>query len=274
MGPGGSVANAIYAAQGFGCNNYFAGLVAQDAVGSEFQSELARAGIETIPPSSHTNLPSGQCLVLVTPDGQRSMNTCLGISDSIGVHDVQEECIASSDWVFIEGYLTSAGSAKAAAQQTREVAEQYGVKTCLALSEVSIVRAFRPALEEVIGNGLDLVFCNMAEASEWFQTNSLDEVSNRYRELAKCLVVTDSEKGCYVVYQDQRNYIPGFPVQAVDSNGAGDMFAGAFLASVQQEATMLQAARFANFAASHVVSKFGPRLDSQQAYSDIAHRYR
>lgn len=272
---GGSAANAIYAAQGFGCRNYFAGLVCGDAVGNTFRSELAKAGIDTLPPDENPNAHSGQCLIFVTKDGQRSMNTSLGISESIDTNHVDETTVATSQWTYVEGYLASSITGANAAKHAMEIAKANGRKTSLTLSDVSIVENFRAALAEIMGQGVDLIFCNVEEALAWGETDRLDIAGRRLLDIGRNAVVTVSEKGCYLSTAEQVNVkVDGFPVQPVDSNGAGDMYAGALLASLRQGTRLDQAARFANFAASHIVRQFGPRLKSFEAYGEIAGHYR
>lgn len=274
VGAGGSAANAIYAAQGLGCQNYFAGVVRNDEIGLSFARELARAGIGFLEPTEDSESQSGQCLVFVTEDGQRSMNTYLGVSETLNEQHVEEHIVAGSKWAYIEGYLVSSSSGCAAAKKTRETAVRHGVKTSLTLADVSIVRAYRQAMTEVIGDALDLVFCNIDEAMEWCGTDRLDTAAKRILDIAQCAVITVSEKGCYLTRADGLTYIEGYPVQPVDSNGAGDMFAGAFLAALQRGFSLEQAARFANYAASHIVRTFGPRLPSFKEYSSIANAFR
>ncbi|MCY3885009.1 MAG: adenosine kinase [Gammaproteobacteria bacterium] len=273
VGAGGSAANSTYAAQGFGCQNYFAGVVRNDAVGLTFSRELSNAGIDSLAATEKAAPHSGQCIIFVTEDGQRSMNTYLGISETLDEHHVEEHVVACSSWAYIEGYLVSSSTGCAAARRTREIAVQNGAKTSLTLADVSIVRAFREAMNEVIGDALDLVFCNIEEALEWCETDRLDTAAKRILDIARYAVITVSEKGCYLTGSDGVTYVAGFPVQPVDSNGAGDMFAGAFLAALQQGSSMEQAARFANYAASHVVQIYGPRLPSFGKYSSIARSF-
>lgn len=273
VGAGGSAANSVYAAQGFGCRNYFAGVVRNDKVGMSFSRELSNAGIDSLAPTKEATSDSGHCLIFVTGDGQRSMNTYLGISESLHERHVEESVVSCSQWVYIEGYLASSSAGSAAAKKTREIAIQHGVKTSLTLADVSIVRSFRESMNDVIGDSLDLVFCNIDEALEWCETDRLDSAVKRILDIARNAVITVSEKGCYLTGTHGVKYIAGFPVQPVDSNGAGDMFAGAFLAELQRGSSLDQAARFANYAASHIVKVYGPRLQSLKKYGSIAKEF-
>lgn len=273
VGAGGSAANTVYAAQGFGCRSYFAGIVRNDQVGHSFLNELARAEIDFLEATDRSDFHSGQCLIFVTEDGQRSMNSYLGISETLNEHNVEEEVVARSKWAFIEGYLASSGSGSAAARKTREIAVRHKVNTSLTLADVSIVRAFRETLNEIIGGKLDLVFCNIEEALEWCETDQLEKAAKGLLDIARCAVITVSEKGCYLTGPNGVTHIAGFAVEPVDSNGAGDMFAGAFMASLRRGESLEKAARFANYAASHIVSTYGPRLESIKHYASISNSY-
>ena len=270
VGAGGSAANTVYAAQGFGCQSYFAGVVRDDQVGLSFLNELARAGIDCLEASDRADSHSGQCLIFVTEDGQRSMNSYLGISETLDEHHVEEQVVARSKWAYIEGYLASSSTGSAAARRTREIADLHDVKTSLTLADVSIVRAFRETLDGIIGKKLDLVFCNIDEALEWCETDQLEEAAKGLLDIARCAVITVSEKGCYLTGPNGFTHVAGFPVQPVDSNGAGDMFAGAFMASLRRGESLEKAARFANYAASHIVRIYGPRLESIKHYASIS----
>ena len=272
---GGSAANAVYAAQGFGCRNYFAGVVCNDDIGLTFKNELTYAGIDSLEPSVEPDAHTGQCLIFVTQDGQRSMNTCLGISETMDVHHIEDDKVASSAWIYIEGYLASSKTGRNAAKRAKNIAQSHGRNTSLTLSDVNIVSAFREALVEIIGDGVDLIFCNVEEALAWCETDRLDIAGRHILEVCRNAVITVSEKGCYLSTPKKVNVkVDGFPVRAIDSNGAGDMFAGAFLATLQQGTNLDQAARFANYAASHIVRQYGPRLRSIHAYAEIAQDYR
>lgn len=273
VGAGGSAANTVYAAQGFGCRNYFAGVVRDDEVGLSFLNELSRADIDSLKAIGDADSHSGQCLIFVTEDGQRSMNSFLGISETLDEHHVEEHVVARSKWAYIEGYLASSSTGSAAAKKTREVAVHHGVSTCLTLADVSIVRAFKETLNEIIGKGLDLVFCNIEEALEWCETDRLETAAKGLLDIAQHAVITVSEKGCYLVGPNGIDHVEGFPVHPVDSNGAGDMFAGAFLAFLQRGSSFEEATRFANYAGSHIVRSYGPRLEPIGKYKEIANKY-
>ncbi len=267
---GGSVANAIYAAQGFGCQNFFAGVVADDNVGMAFINELTDAGIDTLPPRKTARGDSGQCLIFITPDGERSMNTSIGIADSFELSELPIPTIQSAELVYVEGYLASSRAGRDAARNVINHARDAGVRTCMTLADVSIVQNFKSALEYIVAPELDFLFCNVEEALEWCDVNSVEGTYDPLLSIARLCVITLSEAGCIVI---EREHSPmrvlGFPHSPLDSNGAGDMFAGAYLTGVINEWDNYRCAQFANFAAAKIVTQIGARLNSLTGYREL-----
>lgn len=270
VGAGGSVANSIYAAQGFGCRNYFAGIVQQDEVGIAFIDDLTHAGIDTLPPRVTEKGESGQCLIYVTTDGERSMNTSIGIADSFDLCELPLAEIHSSEIVFVEGYLASSPTACDAARTVVQTARKAGAKTSMTLADVSIIQNFKSALENILVPELDILFCNINEALAWCNVETAEATYETMLSLAHVCVITLSESGCIVL---ERGEIPirvsGYPQSPLDSNGAGDMFAGAFLTGIVNNLGYYKCARFANFAASKIVMQYGARLKKLSNYSEL-----
>ncbi|MCY3859057.1 MAG: adenosine kinase [Gammaproteobacteria bacterium] len=269
---GGSVANTMYAMRGFGRRTYLTCRVAPDDAGRHFVMQLESAGIGT-----NTILPSddgvtGRCLVLVTRDAERTMNTCLGVSDQLLSTQVDTATLHNSRSIFIEGYLASSDTGHVAAQRAREIADEYKLETNLTLADTSMVKMFRPQLETIIGNGLTRVFANLEEALEWCRTDRLDIALTQLREIAREAVITLGPGGCSINTGKTRIHVDAFPVKAIDLNGAGDMFAAAYLTAIRDHDTE-SAARFANFAASRVIQYTGARLRSTSAYDAIRRQY-
>ena len=274
IGAGGSVANAIYAAQGYGCENFFAGVVSKDEVGNAFINELTNAGIDTLPPQNTEQGPSGQCLIFVTPDGERSMNTSIGVADSFHLCDLPVSKIRRAEIVFVEGYLASSPSGCNAARTVIRIAQDAGVRTSMSLADVSIVNHFKNSIEKILAPELDVLFCNLDEALAWCNVTTAEATYESMLSLASLCVITLSESGCIVLGREQTPMrVSGFPQPPIDSNGAGDMFAGAFLTGLVQNWDNYRCARFANFAASKVVTQFGARLNSITAYHDLLHSF-
>ena len=227
------------------------------------------AGIATNAQDPATNGSSGRCLILVSPDAQRSMNSYLGVSEHLTINQVDQTALTQSRHLFIEGYLASSASGAKAATYAREIADQYGVSTSLTLSDVTMVNFFRDALNNILGNGISRLFCNEEEALAWARTDRLDIAARELSDIAPEVVITLGPKGSLCISPDGRRVVAGYDVEVMDTNGAGDMYAGAFLAAISRQAAAFEAARFANFAASRIVTRFGARLPSINAYQDL-----
>lgn len=261
---GGSAANTIIAASYFGASTFYSCKVAADENGDFYLRDLEAAGV-----SYHREIPrehgvTGKCLVMITPDAERTMNTYLGISESVSTRELHAEAINDSRFVYIEGYLVSSESGRAAAITLRQQAEQGGIKTALSLSDPAMVRFFRDGLDEMIGDGVDLLFCNQAEALEYTRSANLEEAVEGLKRIAKNFAITLGARGALVFDGDTCLEIEPHPVQAIDTNGAGDMFAGAFIYALTHGHSFADAGKLASRASAQVVSQFGPRLEPQQ----------
>ena len=266
---GGSAANTIFAVQGFGGQAYYSCRVSNDRAGNYFVTEMSRAGIATNQQDPGIAGSSGLCLILVSPDAERSLNSYLGVSEHLTVSEIDEVSLARSKYLFIEGYLASSTSGAVAAVRAREIADRNGVSTSLTLSDPSMVNIFRDTLEKILGNGISQLFCNEEEALAWAQTDRLDIAARELNDIAPNVAITVGSKGSLCVGPDGTRSVPGHNVEPIDTNGAGDMYAGAFLAAITQQASSFEAARFANFAAANVVTRYGARLSSIDAYGKL-----
>jgi sugar/nucleoside kinase (ribokinase family) len=188
----------------------------------------------------------------------------LGATADLNHTALHEADIARSQVYYMEGYLAASPTGLDAALQGRAIAKAAGVALASTLSDVSMINFCRPGLDAIIGDGLDFLFCNEEEAQVWCGTQDLAAVCHQLRVLARVVCLTRSAKGCIVIEGDTQTEVPAAPVQAVDTNGAGDMFAGAFLYAVTQGHTVAQAAWLANLAAGMVVSRYGNRLDAAE----------
>ncbi len=269
---GGSVANTMYALRGFGLKTYLACRVAPDAAGRFFVAQLEQVGIGTNEILPAQDAVTGQCLVLVTADAERTMNTFLGVSEQLLPMQIDADALSLARSLFIEGYLASSPTGYRAACRARELADAAGLDTNLTLADTSIVRAFRPQLESIIGNGLTRVFANIEEALEWCKTDRLDIALTELHDIAREVVITLGPNGCSIDTGGARVHVDAFDVDPVDLNGAGDMFAAAYLAAITHGDTH-DAARFANFAASRVIQVGGARLHSIEAYEAVMRSY-
>ena len=263
---GGSAANTIIAVQAFGARAFYSCKVADDETGRFFLSDLTAAGVRTNVNARAASGKSGHCLVLVTPDAERSMNTFLGISSELSSAEIDPAALAGSRYLYVEGYLSSSPGSRAAATLARQIAEDEGVKTAISLSDPSMISLFRDGLVEILGNGVDHLFCNEEEALAWAGTDRLDIAINELRDIARHLNVTLGSRGCLAVTPDAKYEVNGVPTRAVDTTGAGDMYAGGCLYGWSVGMDARQAAALGNFAAARLVAHYGARLRKLEEY--------
>lgn len=257
---GGSAANTLISISHLGADTFYSCRVAGDELGRYFIHDLNRAGIATNPHDEAAEGVTGKCLVMVTPDAERTMNTFLGVSEALSVTDLNEEALTASRYVYIEGYLASSPSGRAAAIHARSLAEQAGVTTTITLSDPTMVEIFREGLEEMLGDGVGHLFCNEEEALQWCQTDRIDIALNELKDVARRVNITLGARGSLAFNGHSAHQVAGFPVTPVDTNGAGDIYAGACLWALLQGHELTAAARFGNYAASRLVTCYGARL--------------
>jgi sugar/nucleoside kinase (ribokinase family) len=257
---GGSAGNSMIAAAQFGGPTFMSCKVANDLDGDIYIADLEAAGVDHCFTGGRGDGTTGKCLVLITPDAERSMNTFLGISETLSTEQLDAGAIAASEYLYIEGYLVTSPTGCAAAVKAREIAEAAGVKTALSFSDPGMVEFFRDGMAQIIGQRLDLIFCNEAEAMGWAQSDDLEVTIERLKQIANSFVITLGADGALTYDGTELTEIPPHRVQAVDSNGAGDMFAGAFLYAITRGEDFPTAGRFASLAAGKIVANYGPRL--------------
>lgn len=265
---GGSAANTLIAVQAFGARTYYSCKVADDATGAYFLKDLADAGVVTNANAQDSNGKSGHCLVLITPDAERSMNTFLGISSNLSTGEVDEAALAQSRYFYVEGYLSSSDAALQAATTACQIARDNGVKTAVSLSDPSMVEFFRDNLTLILGNGVDHLFCNEEEALTWAGTDSLDLAIRELKDTARQVNITLGAKGSLVVENNSQTLVPGNPVDAVDTTGAGDIYAGGCLYGWVSGMNAEQAAGLGNHAAAELVKRFGARYRHLDHYQE------
>ncbi|MDT8429536.1 MAG: adenosine kinase [Pseudomonadales bacterium] len=261
---GGSAANTLYAFSQLGGKAYFSCKVANDEPGDFYVRELGHHNIETNLGQVRESGTTGRCLVMVTPDAERTMLTHLGISQLVSVSELDYTAIAQSEMVYFEGYLVTSETAKAAVLTLKSEAQANGVKTVLTFSDPAMVEYFRDGINEILGEGVDLLFCNEKEAKIWAQTETLQAACERLQTRAKTFAITLGARGALLFDGEHYHEIPAHKVEAVDTNGAGDMFAGAFLFGLARGLDFAAAGKLASLASATVVSHFGPRLQPEQ----------
>ncbi len=265
MACGGSAANSLIAIAQMGGQAYFSCKVANDMTGQFFIEDLKASGIDT---NSHLNLDdvglSGKCLVFVTPDADRTMNTFLGVSAELDKNLVSEQAIAESEFVYLEGYLVTGEDSRKAVLKAKEYALQHKVKTALTLSDPTMMRFFREGMMEMIGDGVDLLFANEEEAFELSGNEDMADTIEVFQRHAKTFAITRGKEGALVYDGLTLHKVEPHPVTAVDTLGAGDMFAGSFLYALTHAMDYANAGRLASLASSRIVTQFGPRLQAAQ----------
>ena len=257
---GGSVCNSVVAASSLGSKAFFSGKVADDADGELYVSDLNKAGVDFHSAGQDPGT-TGKCLVMVTEDAERTMNTFLGASETLSSKEIDREALKDSEWFYVEGYLVTNEARTAATKEAVEFAKEQGVKIAISLSDPFVVDVFGDALRNVIGSGVDLVFCNKDEALAFTGTDDLDSAIEKLQLITKSFAITDGANGAITFDGDLVSRSEGVSAKAIDTNGAGDMFAGAFLYAIISGKGYDWAAKLANDCASRVVAKFGPRLD-------------
>lgn len=269
--PGGSAANTIFAVSQFGGKAFYSCKVARDTFGDLYLEDMKEAGIDTnFDRQEREKGITGKCLVMVTEDAERTMNTYLGITSNLSTQEIDELAIRDSEYVYIEGYLVASEKGHEAMMETKRIAEEHEVKTALTLSDPSIVEAFKDRFEDVVGASVDLLFCNEEEAKIYTGKDDVMEAREALKKEAKRFVITQGKNGAMIYDGDTFIDIEPYSVKAVDTNGAGDMYAGAFLYGITNGFGYAGAGKLASLAGSKIVSQFGPRLEWHQV-QEILH---
>ena len=257
---GGSAANSLIAAANFGLEVFYSCKVADDNLGTFYYKDLIDSGVVTNLDQIREPGTTGRCLVMVTDDAERTMNTFLGITGDLGVRDIDEMALKASKMLYIEGYLASSNKARDAAVRAYQIAKDAGIQVALTFSDPSMVTYFKDQVSQIVGDGVDLLFCNEQEAMTWTDKESIEEALTMLSKTATQWVCTRGKDGASVFDGSRRFDVPGRIVTPVDTNGAGDMFAGAFLYGLSNGWNFERSARFGVHASGYLITKYGPRL--------------
>ena len=266
---GGSAANSMIALAQFGGKGFYSCKVANDLDGVHYKKEMDELGVDT----NLGELPdgtTGKCLVMVTPDAERTMNTFLGITADLSSNEIDEEALAQASFIYIEGYLVSSPTGIVAIRKVKELAKKHGVKIAYTFSDPAMVKFFKDQSEEAVSGGLDLLFANKEEAMTFTGESSEDDAFESLKQHAKQFVMTRSEKGAWVYDGAKKIEIKGHTVEAIDTTGAGDMFAGAYLYGLTNGLSHQEAGDLASLSSAKVVTQFGPRLENEVASALIS----
>lgn len=270
---GGSAANSIIAVSNLGGTAYYSCKVADDDNGHFYLADMARAGVDYYCAPKLPEGITGKCLVLITPDAERTMNTYLGISETLCPLNLNFEALAASEYLYLEGYLVTSPTGRQAGTKAGITARQTGAKIALSLSDPGIVEHFREQLMDMIGGPVDLLFCNRDEALGWTQSENIDRAIDLMKGYTDTFAITLGAEGALIFDGEVLHEVSAPSVKAIDTNGAGDTFAGAFLYAITHGFDYAKAGALANAAAAQVVSQFGPRL-SAGGYREVLKGFR
>lgn len=265
---GGSAANSIIAVSQLGGKCFYSCKVANDKAGSFYLEDLLRYGVDT---NLQHHQPeagiTGKCLVLVTPDADRTMNTFLGTAGELSSNELVSEAIADSEYVYIEGYLVGDPRGKEAAIKACNIAKSAGVKIALALSDLNMVKYFKTEILSIIGSGIDFLFANESEALKMAETEDISVAIDYLKTFAKGFAITRGAEGSLIFDGQEVIKIAPVKVKAIDTLGAGDMFAGVFLYGITHGMSFSEAGNLASLASARLVTSLGPRLEAEETKS-------
>ena len=265
MGPGiersgGSAANTIAGVASFGGRAAFIGRVAEDQFGTIFAHDIRSIGVAYDTPPATSGAPTARCLIFVTPDGERTMNTFLGASTELGSGEVDANLIASARVTYLEGYLFDKPEAKQAFTTAAALAAKAGRKTALTLSDAFCVDRHRADFLKLVRDGIDILFANEKEITALFEVNSFDEAVTAVRGACEIAVLTRSEQGSVIVTPKATIDIrPDRVAEVVDVTGAGDLYAAGFLYGLTRSLSLADCGRLGSLAAAEVIGHIGAR---------------
>ncbi len=256
---GGSAANTCAVAANLGASVAYLGLVADDVLGHVFRHDITAAGVHFPTPSATGTAPTARCLIMVTEDGQRTMNTFLGACVNFGEDDLNEAAIAGAAVTYMEGYLFDPPAAQAAFKRAAAIARAAGRKVSLSLSDAFCVHRHRAAFRALVAEDVDILFANETEITALYETNSFAEAAAWARRDVALAALTRSESGSTIIAGGDTFEIAAVPTKVVDTTGAGDAYAAGFLTGLTKGLSLDKCGKLASIAAAEVISHFGAR---------------
>lgn len=268
---GGSVANSCAVAALLGARVAFMGKVAEDTLGGVFRHDITAVGVHFPTPALADGAPTARCLILVTPDGQRTMNTFLGACVSFSPADVDEAVVADSAITYLEGYLFDPPAAQAAFRHAAACAHRAGRQVALSLSDAFCVDRHRDAFRAFVREEVDILFANEAEICSLYRCDRLEDAAALAKEDVALAALTRSEAGSWILRGDEMVQVAAVPTKVVDTTGAGDAYAAGFLAGLTSGQPLAVCGRMGSIAAAEVISHFGARpvADLRARIADI-----
>jgi sugar/nucleoside kinase (ribokinase family) len=261
---GGSAANTIAGIAQLGGRTAYVGKVKDDQLGSIFAHDLRAQGAHydtKLAPRDAVH-ETGRCIVLVTPDGERSMNTYLGVTEFLSPDDIDDAQMAQADWIYLEGYRFDGPDSHAAFAKAIAACKGAGGRVSLTLSDPFCIDRHRDAFRTMIRDEVDLLFCNRAEILSMYQTADFDAALALAAAEIAIVACTDSENGAHILSEGKRWHAPAKPTKIVDATGAGDLFAGAFLWGLAEGRDLLTCGQMGNIAAAEIISHIGARPEA------------
>ena len=257
---GGSAANTAYGLASLGGRAGFIGKISADRLGESFSHDLDTVGVKFFPGVTCETEDTGRCLIVVTPDGNRTMNTFLGAASLLDAADVSKTAVQSAAVVFLEGYLFDKDAAKEAFRTAAEYAHAAGRKVALTLSDSFCVDRHRADFLSLVKNDIDILFSNEDELKALYQVDSINDGLHQLRDDCEFAAVTRNEHGSVVIDGDEVVIIDAEPVDSVvDATGAGDMYAAGFLYGFVRGKPIEQCGKIGSIVASEVITHMGPR---------------
>jgi sugar/nucleoside kinase (ribokinase family) len=257
---GGSAANTVAGLASFGASSAFIGRVAEDQFGEVFAHDIRAIGVAFNTPPATSGAPTAVCIIFVTPDGERTMNTFLGASTELGPQEIDEALIKSAQVTYLEGYLFDKPAAKEAFRRAAGIAAQAGRKTALTLSDAFCVDRHRDDFRKLVHHGVDILFANEKEITALYEVNRFEEAVTAVRGDCEIAVLTRSEVGSVIVTERATIDIRPEPVpRVVDLTGAGDLYAAGFLFGLTRGLSLADCGRLGSLAAAEVIGHIGAR---------------
>lgn len=269
MGPaqeisGGSAANTIAGIAALGGSTAYVGKIKDDQLGEIFAHDIRAQGADfdtPLAPADHSD-QTGRCMVLVTPDGERSMSTYLGVSEFLGPDDIDEKMMADTDWIYLEGYRFDGPDSHAAFAKAIAATKSAGGRVSVTLSDPFCVERHRDAFRTMISADIDLLFANEHEMKSLYQEDDLDKALAKAAQDCELVACTVGEKGAWVLGQDRKILVPTQATSIVDATGAGDLFAAGFLAGLVKGHDLPLCGQMGCIAAGEVISHIGARPEA------------
>jgi sugar/nucleoside kinase (ribokinase family) len=258
---GGSAANTIAGIAALGGRTAYVGKVKDDQLGAIFAHDLRAQGAVYETPFAPADHPAetGRCIVLVTPDGERTMNTYLGVTEFLSPSDIDVNQIAEAEWIFLEGYRFDGPESHEAFARAIRAARESGGRVSITLSDPFCIERHREAFARMLREDVDLLFANRAEILSMYETDDFELALARAAAEIDTVVCTDSENGAHILSEGRRWHVPALPTQVVDATGAGDLFAAGFLWGLTHGYDLESCGRMGNSAAAEVISHLGAR---------------